>query len=630
MVVIKTVILLEDALSIQSVIKDSNHISGEKVFIPLSSGALYAFEQQKVTYRPLNDYGGGDERYQEGLKNFQRFDRLVTILDKELAHYHDIPTLKPARYSIFDLKMLLDVLWTKIHILKTIIEREHPDSVRLYTSYPTKSDSGIYDFSNDESVYAAVLNMPGWLVPVEIIQGDHIDSIESHRWKAIYNKSIRFFMRVIFFSDMRRVIYRIGIAGREFYCIVTCWNRKPVLIFHAGYNWDDSLVELYRAGFCPVYRAINKISDRLDNRTPDYCEGVSQVCSLHPSLREFDHILGIDVSVFFFNHVSYIIGNSIRESIISYNKTRKKIRQKKIRCLLLSIRDRAIGHAIVQAARDAGIPVVSWQHGGWGYCDAPMALFVEFINSDYHFVFGNGVAESGCKNAVKFDYQQVPVFVPVGSSSLDNFWKGSKKTSITAYKPIVYITTHYIQNIYLISHPFDPIGWNEHLWSIQKRVMDLAREVPQREFIIKLHPLHNDKEPLISYVKDHQISNVTLINSEVSVRKLTDIADIIIFDLISTGILQVLTSDNPVFVYSGLHVIDPEPILTLKKRAYVSQNPEEFIYYIKEYIRSRKVNDYPIDTTNSEFLMRYGTDIHTHHSAGNAVAKLNEILSATR
>ena len=252
--------------------------------------------------------------------------------------------------------------------------------------------------------------------------------------------------------------------------------------------------------------------------------------------------------------------------------------------------------------------------------------FIEFINSDWHFVFGAGVAKSYLMTAEKFGLKKVPEFVAVGSTSLDKFRRLGKESPVPTTRPIVYITTHYLKNLYMVSQPSDPSLWIEHLWVIQKQFMDLAKKYPEKKFIIKLHPSHKEKEPLISYAKDKDIENLQIITSEMTVRELTDIADIIIIDLISTGILQVLTSHLPIFVYTGLHEIDEDTILQLKKRAYVYQSYRQLFYALDEFIRYQKVADYPIDTTNIDFMMNYGTDINNYRSAERAIKKLKEII----
>jgi hypothetical protein len=156
--------------------------------------------------------------------------------------------------------------------------------------------------------------------------------------------------------------------------------------------------------------------------------------------------------------------------------------------------------------------------------------------------------------------------------------------------------------------------------------MNIAKEYPDREIIVKLHPRHTSKEPLKSYAKKHNINNVRIITTEKTVRELTEIADFIILDLISTSILQVLTSTLPVFVYTGLHDIDPETIAQLKKRAYVFEKPHDFITNIHYYLRDRNIPDYSLDLNNDDFLKEYGTDIQSRNSAEKAAKTVKAII----
>jgi hypothetical protein len=628
----KTLLLLEDPKKIDRIIQDGAKIPGQLVYISLSPSASYAFEKSNIPYKSIRDYGGGKERYQQGLGNFQRIDRIVTILDKELAHLHDIPTLTPARYSIYNLKILFDVLWNTIHILKRIIDTEQPDFIHLHATPQVKSADRIYAFSNDESVYAEVLNMPGWKVPIEIIQETDPD-IPDQRIMSQKNTTVSHLAWI----KEQDLFFNLGLIGKKqgirsaataFYYYFTRWQRKPVLIYNSGYNWDDSLVEFFGAGMFPVFRIRDENFNMAISKDNDFREEVRIVCTAHPGMREFDHVLGIEVSAFFFERLSQIIGRSIQESIAAYPFTRRMIHQKEIRCLLHSARERAIGHAIVQAAHDAGIPVVSWQHGGAGYCYHPIMPFIEFINSDWHFVFGEGVAGSYRSTSERVGLEKIPIFVPVGSSSLDTFHMNEKKLLIKqAKKPVVYISTSFLRNIYIMSQPYDPVDWDEHLWDTQKQIINLAKKNPDKEFIIKLHPVHKNKEPLLSYITDRGIKNVKIISSEMTIRELTDIADIMIFDLLSTGILQVLTSNLPIFVYTGLHSLDSDPLNELKKRAYVYDNIEEIIVNINEYLNIKKVTRNSVNYLDGDFLKKFGTDIKTHNSAGYAMAKLKEIIS---
>jgi hypothetical protein len=630
---VKTLFFLEEPEKIDQVILDSEKNTDQSVFISLSPSASYAFERSGIPYKSIRDYGGGEERHCQGLENLQRIDRIVTILDNELAHLHAVPTLTPARYSVFNLKILFDVLWNAIYLLKRIIDIEQPEYVRLYATPLTKSGNTVYAFSNEESVYAEILEMPGWNVPVEIIRKinpDIPDLGDAGRRKTLFSRLPAWIKERDLMFNLGLIGKRKGIipAAKVFFYSITCWHRKPILIYNTGYNWDDALVELYREGMVPVYRIWDDTFNTINSLDTTYRDEVRKICSVHPGMREFDHVLGITISRFFFERLSQIVGRSIQESIAVYPFARQMITRKKIHCLLTSTLEHATGHALVQAAHDTGIPVISWQHGGAGYCYHPVMPFIEFINSDWHFVFGEGVARSYRSTSERVGLKKIPVFVPVGSSSLDFFYIRERRSAINqADKPVVYITTSYMRNIYLMSQPYDPVEGNEHIWDMQTHILNLAKKNPDKEFIIKLHPVHKDKEPLMTYLMDHEIHNVKLVTTEMTVRELTDIAGIVIFDLISTGILQVFTSDLPVFVYTRLHGIEPEIISQLKKRAYVHDNIGTLTAHIDEYIKTKGPAQGPVDFKNKDFLLEYGTDIHTHNSAEKAAIKLNEIIS---
>ncbi|MCX6701568.1 MAG: hypothetical protein NTV68_16880 [Methanomicrobiales archaeon] len=352
-------------------IKNSNSISGEKIFISLSPGASYAFEKFKIPYKSIRDYGGGEERYQQCLENFQICNRIATILDKELVHLHHVPTLTPARYSIVYFMPLFGMLWNAIHILKRIIDTEQPDFIRFYATPQAKSGERIFPFSKEGSVYNEVLNMPGWNVPIEIIHETEPD-IPNQRIMCQKNT---LFSRLLAWIKEQDLLFNLGLIGKRegigsvaaaLYYYVTCWHRNPVLIYNSGYNWDDSLVELYRGGMVPIHRIKDETFNKSISKEKNFHEEVRKVCDNHPGMREFDQVLGIDISAFFFKWISQIIGRSIQESIAVYPLARRIIHKKKIHCLLHSTRNRAVGHVIVQAAHDAGIPVISWQHGGAG------------------------------------------------------------------------------------------------------------------------------------------------------------------------------------------------------------------------------------------------------------------------
>jgi len=637
---IKKIIFLEDSDCISSVIKDFSISTDNVTFVSLNPCATYAFEHAGLRYRTILDYCKNHPEYSEecerqGLENFRRIERIATILEEDLQYICTLTTVNPIFSSIYNLKFLLDGLWTIILKLKIIIEREKPDVIYLYTSKPAEVHRKRFAFSNSESVYSEVLLMDGWPIPVEVIRSTascpaHQDILDNPPRK---NTIARWLQRHDLLFNLGIIFKREGLVatGDTFVKSLSLSHKKPILIYNSGYNWDDSLDELYQQGMYPVYRITDESVDEAYIETPGYYNQIIEMCGSHQQLREFDDILGVDVSKFFFHRFAQIVETSIKESILSYRFARDLIQKKKIQCLLLSTRERAMSYAIIQAARDSGIPVVSWQHGGGGYTVWPMIPYIEFYGSDVHFVFSEKVARNYLESSEKVGLSKTPVFFPVGSSSLDNFHKktmsaSQKEKSPGMRKSIVYVTTHYEKNFIFISHPFNPIAIDDHLWDLQKRILNLAKATPEHDFIIKLHSAHTDKEPLKSYINDKNINNVQIISSEKSIPEIIFEADIIVIDHITTGILQILTSNLPIFVYNGISCIDKEAIASLKKRTYVYNDIDTLITDLLRYIPDCNILDPSVNHSDTDFILKYGTDICRHNSAEKAVKKVEELI----
>ena len=170
-ILIKTLLLVEDGESIRSIIGENKCLSGDIVVVSLTPGASYALEKNAISYRTIVAYSPDDSAcHKEGLKNFERITRIVAS-SKEIFPFHTIPNLTPAQYSIYNLKFLLDVLWTTVITLNAIIASEKPDFIRLYTSGRSEVRASVcMHFPMRNPFIAEVLVQDGWHIPVTVIR----------------------------------------------------------------------------------------------------------------------------------------------------------------------------------------------------------------------------------------------------------------------------------------------------------------------------------------------------------------------------------------------------------------------------------------------------------------------------
>ncbi|MGE5832581.1 MAG: hypothetical protein ACM3X8_06645, partial [Methanomicrobiales archaeon] len=607
---IRSIVLLEDPSDIPAALSRAGKHGGDAIFISLSPSASYGLDRRKIPHRSMLSYGRGEDSYRTGLDNFKRLDNLFRVLETDMRELHGIPSLKPARYSMYSLKMLLDVLYTSIIVTHRILDEEHPDTICIPVKHSEDAVSR-HGFSNEESVFARILSFDGWSVPVEFLGPE--TSILSGRKTTVGKISpggylrgwIRSFgpvMNIGLLAKHRKILsasgaFLGGLPGR---------SVGPVLIQGNGYNWDDALVELYRKGWRPVHR----LDDEVAGSPPASASTqkiIHDIVAAHPQLQEFRRFLSIDTGPFLSERISTIVSDSFVESIASYRRTRDVIAKKGIRALLVSILSRPGDHAAVQAARDSGIPVISWQHGGSGYTFHPMMPNLECAHSDLHLVFGTPVAEKYREAMEWLGWEHRPPVVPVGSSTLDRIREMLPGGGPHGKGPVLYVTTAYLQNNFYISQPQQVIGWDEHLWQVQRGVIDLAGRFPGLEFIIKLHPSQSSREPLGSYIRDSGISNIRCISNEARLDDLLRRCSVLLFDLVSTGILQAMLTKKPVFLYSGLFRLDGEALELLRRRAMVSEDPDDFIGRFSGYLdgdlEARELAD------SLDFLGAYG--LHT-------------------
>ncbi|HMK16513.1 MAG TPA: hypothetical protein VK450_06295, partial [Methanomicrobiales archaeon] len=298
-----------------------------------------------------------------------------------------------------------------------------------------------------------------------------------------------------------------------------------------------------------------------------------------------------------------------------------------IRCLLLSAHVTPGGHAAARAARDCGVPVISWQHGGAGYCYHPMMPYLEFLHSDVHLVFGDGAAAGYRATAGRLGLERSPRFIPVGSSTLDQVRKTPGGWRVPAPAPVVYITTSFLERkFYFISQGFDPVSWDEHLWSVQQGVIRLAQAHANRPFIVKLHPSHTSQEPIRSLMADNGVDNARIVVREQSIPDLARGSAAVLLDHVTTGILEAALFPVPIFVYTGLGGIEEPALTLLRRRAHCFGTLGEFLAGVEQFLAGKPggANGNPAD---DRFLEAYGTFLDDGGSAGRAARVVRETLA---
>lgn len=633
-----------------------NHLTVH--YIALTPIATAELESEKIPHTTAMDYPGHEERLEEGFRNFSRINSITDVLDEELVEIHKIPTIHPAQYPFYYLKNLFDVLSSTVLMLNAIIDSEKPEVLIYCIPTIPGQKSNLNAFTDNDSVFAEVLTFMKEKALIQMIslnrdEFNWIGMPSTTKDESLKERLIQWIRNNEYRSSVS-FAYNIGLVRKKFgnrTAIETAvryllrGSHSPVLIYEYGYDWDDMLPHMIQEGFNPVIRLTDHSVDCLvEDHILDLSgtdEGVLEKTIKHLLLQDdrfqrYAVFGNTDLSPLLFEKMAVIISHSVRNSIRAYRAFEYIHKKIPIKAVLLSVHTHSKSFAVVQAAHDTGAKVISWQHGGAGYTYQPLMPYIELFNSDYHFVYGEGVKSSYQNTVTRSGFRRaLPEIIPVGSTTFDKMKNDSsddlnKKQTV---RSVLYITSNYYRNGYYVSQPTFPIEYDIHLWKIQKTVLDLARHNPDCNFTIKLHPTHCDCQPLKDYANLHQIANVKFIVGEKTLVELARSADIILFDLVSTGILQAMTTKKPIFVYGGAFKIGDGALRLLTRRAYYSESIDEFTSLVNNYISGTIPSAPKEKTVNSGdlgFLNAYGTQSSDGKSAERALAVLNRILIKSR
>jgi hypothetical protein len=264
------------------------------------------------------------------------------------------------------------------------------------------------------------------------------------------------------------------------------------------------------------------------------------------------------------------------------------------------------------------IPVLTWQHGAAGPHKAPILLFEELMNSDIHLCWGAGVLEW-----IKTDpqnYFKTPS-IAAGSYLLEKMYFA--RDSPPRDFDVLYVTQSYYGNNNYVSiqyHRTDTI-----FWITQQKIIKILGE-SNKKVKIRLSPSQQN-EHIHDFISSRGYCNLNTDMKGFTYVDLAKRSDIIIIDWPSTTLLQAIALRKTVFVLLKHIKLTDEAVRMLKKRAYCSEDIDEFVEMIRRYFCNEQHDQDP-DINNTEFLEMYGTSTLDGHVANRALEILNNITKS--
>lgn len=636
----KILITLENEEQVKDCLSWINEISGEKRIIALSPQAMYELERHNVNFKIPEDYYDSDELYQREVDNYPKVMEMCGLIDRIIKQYSNDAfkfNVNTAKFTIRHINTIYSVLTTRIFQLSKIIECEKPDLVFAYETniYPfgrCKSAPYIF-FDEKESIYTRLLLLDRWSTCIHILKYNEKINKKSHinNNERIEKKSmkVRNFIKSFLeihprMYDMVLNVQKNGFPGLSYIIRKKFSSGKnyPVILYGGGYNWDDSIDELLNYDIGPIFRVPDDFIWLLK------CEGINsgemdaawQELKENDDFRKFFLFNGIDFSSIVFDRFEFIVKQLTPVSLQVIRYTMKLIKKNNIRSIVASTFASCAGHSVARAAHNCGLPVITWQHGGYGAMENHLVEYMDFMQSDIHFVFGDGVVETHIESAKKYGTK----LISVGSSSIERLKKVESKSNVGKNKKkiILYATDIYQRNNQYMTSP-PPLS-DILLWQTQESILKLLGTHQECNIIVKLHPSEAVMKSLIkSYIQDKGFNNFQLIGGEKSFTEVMTLADIIIIDRPFTTILQALTTRKPIFIYNGLVYYNKNAENLLSKRAICATKLEDLLNKLEAYLSK---DEYNANVESNEFLEMYGTTSKRGSPGERAAKELIKIM----
>lgn len=616
----KIVVLVETAEDVLAYQNFAQQTKGIIIVIATTPQASWDLETKNIAYKPINTYHNAERIYNAGIKNYEPLFQFCQRIDSKIADQDG--TIKknglcPASDNFLIIKILYSALLTRTIILYEIIDQEKPDLIITFGPIEKKSPlekKCFPPFDDDDNIYHSLLGLERW--PCKTLQllrsGRDLNTHNSDnnnkslKGRALLKISHRMYS---FIKSDDGLISNI----KNLYYIVKnrlCGN-KTLLLVGAAYGWNNIIPFLRQKGY------------RIYPVSHPSCELI-ETSELDQSIISDDLVTGLccwnDINFLpIFNKIFFrTVRNSVSCANTLCESWEQVISKNKRSAILTSARISFSDCVPLHVARAHKIPVLTWQHGAAGPHKAPILFFVELMNADIHLCWGTGVLEW-----IKTDPQNFfkTPSIAVGSSELEKmyFARDSYRRDFDA----LYVTSTYFGNNYYVSIQYQQADTS--FWNTQQKIIKILGE-SNKKVKIRLSPSQQN-DHIHDFISSRGYDNLNTDMSGFTYVDLVKRSDVIIIDLPSTTLLQAIALRKTVFVLLKHIKLTDEAVRMLKKRAYCSEDIDEFVEMIRRYFSNEPLDQNP-DINNTEFLEMYGTSTLDGQVANRVLEILNNVTKS--
>lgn len=599
-------ILVENEKDVENFYKKFGK-SEEFKWIALSPFAIPELEKLNINYEIINDYYDSEELWKAtGWNSYERVGALIKFVDNfiktNMKEFKNIDVLNCYKHQLI---MLFDGIISRIFMLKSLFNRLKPEKIYICKRDPHPFSGYGYLFNQNDTLWANCLSLEGCFPEISFVHSNEIITANLFEKKVTWKGLIKKIPGCSRLTKEYRSLQEIGFHNY----MKRLFVKKRILLLESKYEWENTIRIFFENGFRLQAKSIEDLrKTNLRNSLLSELEVFISELSRENKYKEKFVYENVNFHPLLKSRVEEMIYEGITKGVSIYNYGEKYIQKHHPKAVLFSVAPYPEYWFLLQSFKKNRIPVICWQHGSKGFYNIRGNPETELLYTDYFFNYGKGVTETYSKFKREYSFQSFST----GSSTIDKLTNTKESGDY-----ILYVTTNYYQNNLYFSVFSDYVDIK--IYHIQRQILHYLKTLQDEKIIFKLHPNLSYGTPPLEMTKE----NIKIVRNEKSFTEILPNCKLIIIDVPSTVFLQSAITNKPIFCLTNIIKLKQEALSLMKKRAICTENPEELIPKLDDYL---KTGNYPADVNNREFIKRYGTYLDDGNSTERAVGKVLEII----
>ncbi len=564
----------------------------QRSIVALTPHAAYALEKTGAAFTTVESATDIREIEDRGIHNFARVESFCDAIDRAVQSCLPVARqghLRPASSMFFFMKILFDSVSLRLAELQPVIKEKRPHRVSLCRPQNSTYDERLFWY--DESAYSRVVQLLSEMSDTPVDEVDPVSESDSSHgpWRRHQNglkaRSRRALVRakvtLCGLATVLRGSCRFGVDRTQRIVFGTRgYGLDGVVSFllrnsHASpWIWEEHTTP-YPIREWPIPTTRNGTLPP----TAPHVDACARAWEILERDRRFRDIFRDD-EITWFGLVEPRLRSFVCESIpkyaSAYLEAKRQLKQIRPIAFVPGMTISLWSRAVCAAARTLGIPVVGIHHGEIGTHHLPIFYYTDLSVADWYLVGGKGVAryiERHYPESTKTRVVGLPMLDQLSSSRQNrNAIAGALGLDPTR-RVVVYNMTTLDGNYRYATGRQPPDG---RQFEIHRRMLDLFVRFPKVQFVFKAHPARGARaSPIETVISDQKPSNCTVVWKQ-SFVDLLGLADAFVIDCPSTSLLQMASTDTPIYIFNDWFQWEPEAVEAIRKRAFLYENLDEF------------------------------------------------------